>query len=73
MITPKTLLNQSEHDISQKPPHEVANEIRLLLDEINIRIASQDIVGISDCISAMKLRILHLDRIVIEFRKANGL
>lgn len=72
LITPKTLLNETLREIKRKNPNEVTEDIRALLDELNIRAVSGDIVGICECLDAIDLRMEYLNEVANTLRKASG-
>lgn len=72
IVTPKTLVTETDREVRRKLPNDAANDIRALLDEINVRIMSQDIVGVCKCLDAIKLRVAYLDDIANQMRKAQG-
>lgn len=69
LVTPKTLITEKDREIRRKRPDEAASDIRILLDEINIRVMSKDIVGICECIEAIQLRINYMRDVASEIRK----
>lgn len=72
MVTKKTLLNETKKDVDNKTPNEMSLDIRSLLDELNIKVLSQDILGVFECLEAIKLRLASMERVALDIRKAMG-
>ena len=72
MVTIKTLVTETKEDVRRKTPDECKRDIKSLLDEIDIRIASQDIIGVVDCLKAVTLRTEYMMSVAEELRKAMG-
>ena len=72
MATLKTLVNESREEVEKKKPNDAAWDIRSLLDEITIRIASKDIIGCIECLNAIQLRLDYMQKIAQEIKKAQG-
>jgi hypothetical protein len=72
LVTPKTLVDESDREVRRKYPHEVTQEIHTLLEEMNMRVLSKDIIGVCKCIEAIKIRIDFLDDTANDIRKAQG-
>jgi hypothetical protein len=72
LVTPKTLVNETRADVERKKPNDAAWDIRALLDEITVRVASKDIIGCIECLNAIQIRIDYMQRIANDIRKAQG-
>lgn len=72
LATLKTLVNESKHEVEKKKPNDAANDIRALLDEINVRVVSKDIMGCINCLNAIQLRVDYMQKVANEIRKAQG-
>lgn len=72
LVTPKTLVNETRKEVEKKTPNDAAWDIRALLDEITVRVASKDIIGCIDCLNAIQLRIDYMQKIAEEIRKHQG-
>lgn len=72
LITPKTLVNETRADIGKKTPLDATNDIRALLDEMNMRVVSQDIIGAIECIKAIQLRVDMINGVAESIRKQIG-
>jgi hypothetical protein len=68
LITPKTLVNETPEDINKKTPNDAAWDIRALLDELTIRVASKDIHGCIECLNAIQRRIDFMQKIANEIK-----
>jgi chorismate mutase len=72
LVTLKTLVNETPREISKKKPNDAAWDIRALLDEINVRVASKDIMGCIECLNAIQRRIDYMQNVANEIRKIQG-
>lgn len=72
MVTPKTLLNETESDIRRKYPNDVMKDIHTLLDDINQSVINKDIIGVCQCIDAINLRMKYLGDLANEIRRESG-
>ena len=72
IITPKTLVNETKDDVLRKKPNEAGEDIKVLLDEISIRIVSRDIVGVEDCLKAIQMRVDYMRETAEQIKKAMG-
>jgi hypothetical protein len=72
MVTPKTLVSESEREVRRKYPHEVTQDIHALLEEMNMRVLSKDIIGVCNCLDAIKIRVKFLEDTANDIRKAQG-
>lgn len=71
LVTPKTLISESAEDIARKSPNDASWDIRALLDELTIRVASKDIFGCIDCLDAIQRRIDYMQKVAEEIRKTH--
>jgi hypothetical protein len=72
LVTPKTLVNETKKEVEAKKPNDAAWDIRALLDEITVRVASKDILGCILCLNAIQLRLDYMKRVAEEIRKHQG-
>jgi hypothetical protein len=72
LATLKTLVNESRSEVEKKTPNDASMDIRKLLDEITVHVASRNIDGCIDCLNAIQLRVDYMQRIASDIKKAQG-
>lgn len=69
MVTQKTIVTESAEDIRKKSAADAEKDMRFLLDELRIKVCSEDIIGICEVLTAMRLRVDYMQEIIDELRK----
>ena len=72
LVTKKTLLNETQKDIIAKSPNDMSLDIRALLDELNNRVISQDILGVIECLRAIQIRLDVMNSVALTIKKSMG-
>jgi hypothetical protein len=72
LATLKTLVSETKVDVEKKTPNEAAWDIRALLDEITVRVASKDILGCIECLNAIQIRVDYMTKIAEEIKRHQG-
>jgi hypothetical protein len=57
LVTPKTLVNETQREVNRKTPMEASEDIRALLDEMTLRATGGDLTGVEQCLEAIQLRV----------------